>query len=293
MRSVRGFTLVELVMVIALSGIVLVLITTVLQRPLDSFFAQSRRSELVEQAAVALNRMSRDIRLAVPNSVRQSDEEDLKKYTLETLNIFEAGRYVSNRAGGESLRFSTEPSGCETTNERCDGFQVLDPDLQVEGARWLVVNNIGAVSGHAPTPGGNVWAYANPGVITPTDTTFSATSSDNETHISLSLPGGDFTFAYASPQRRFYLADQVVGYRCTPASEGGQLLRYTTKTLSASVPSVAPVGSVPVASHVTACSFAYQPGNPQRPGLVTLSLTLARDGESITLQRQVQVDNAP
>ncbi|WP_222911386.1 PilW family protein [Pseudomonas sp. DNDY-54] len=288
MRSVRGFTLVELVMVIALSGIVLVMITTVLQRPLESFFAQSRRSELVEQAAVALNRMARDIRLAVPNSVRQSDA-----HTLETLNILQAGRYVSNRTGGGGLRFSTEPSGCETTNGRCDGFQVLDSDLQVEGARWLVVNNIGAVSGHAPTPGGNVWAYANPGVITPTDTTFSATSSDNETHISLSLPGGDFTFAYASPQRRFYLADQVVGYRCTPASEGGQLLRYTTKTLSASVPSVAPVGSVPVASHVTACSFAYQPGNPQRPGLVTLSLTLARDGESITLQQQVQVDNAP
>lgn len=288
MRSVRGFTLVELVMVIALSGIVLVMITTVLQRPLESFFAQSRRSELVEQAAVALNRMARDIRLAVPNSVRQSDA-----YTLETLNILQAGRYVSNRAGGASLRFSAELSGCETDNGRCDGFQVLDPDLQVEGARWLVVNNIGAVSGHAPTPGGNVWAYANPGVITPTDTTFSAESSGNETHITLSLPDGDFTFAYASPQRRFYLADQVVGYRCTPASEGGQLLRYTTKTISAYVPSVAPVGSVPVASHVTACSFAYQPGNPQRPGLVTLSLTLAQDGESITLQQQVQVENAP
>lgn len=289
MKSVRAFTLVELVMVIALSGIVLLMVTSVMQRPLDAFVDQSRRSELVGQVAVALNRMARDIRLAVPNSIRQSPDTR----TLETLNIRQAGRYVPNRAGGESLRFSSEPDGCETSSGRCDGFQVLDPALSVTGARWLVINNIGATSGSVPTAGGNVWAYANPGVITPTGTTFSAAASANETQVTLNPPGSDFAFAYASPQRRFYLADQVIGYRCNPASSGGKLLRYTATALSASASNTAPADAVTVASHVTACSFAYQPGTPQRPGLVTLSLTLARDGESITLQQQVHVDNAP
>lgn len=289
MKPARAFTLVELVMVIALSGIVLLMITSVMQRPLDAFVDQSRRSELVGQASVALNRMARDIRMAVPNSIRQSG--DMR--TLETLNILQAGRYVANRAGGESLRFSSEPGGCETNNGRCDGFQVLDPNLSVAGARWMVVYNLGASSGGVPTAGSSVWAYANPGVITPPETTFSAATSGSETQVTLNLPSSDFTFAYASPQRRFYLADQVIGYRCNPASNGGQLLRYTATALSASASNTAPSGAVPVASHVTACSFAYQPGTPQRPGLVTLSLTLTRDGESITLQQQVHVDNAP
>lgn len=292
MRRVRGFTLVELVIVIALSSVVLVMITSVLKRPLDAFVDQSRRGELVELASVALNRMARDVRLAVPNSVRQSSDSR----TLETLNILQAGRYVANRAGGESLRFTSEVTGCETANGRCDGFQVLDPDFVVSGARWLIVYNLGANSAGSPTPGSSVWAYANPGVITPTGTSFSAAASGSarETQISLSgLPLGDFTFAYASPQRRFYLADQVVGYRCEPSAAGGQLLRYSSSVLSSTAPNAAPSGAVPVAPYVTGCQFAYQPGSPQRPGLVTLSLTLTREGESITLQQQVQVDNAP
>ena len=60
MKSLRGFTLVELVIVIALSAVVLVMITAVLKRPLDAFIDQSRRGELVELASVALNRMARD-----------------------------------------------------------------------------------------------------------------------------------------------------------------------------------------------------------------------------------------
>ena len=292
MKPTRGFTLVELVIVIALSAIVLVMITVVLKRPLDAYVDQSRRGELVELASLALNRAARDIRLAVPNSVRQSADGR----TLEMLNILNAGRYVSNRAGSDSLRFSAELSGCETANGRCDGFQVLDPNFDVSGARWLVVYNLGASSGGNPSAGANVWAYANPGVITPTGASFTAAANATSREIQVSLNGlsaAGFTFAYPSPQRRFYLADQVIGYRCEPAAEGGQLARYTRTTLTATAPSTLPADAVRVAPYVTGCQINYQPGTPQRPGLVTLSLTLTREGESITLQQQVKVDNAP
>jgi len=292
MKAPRGFTLVELIIVIALSAVVLVMITAVLRRPLDAFVDQSRRGELVELASLALNRMARDIRLAVPNSVRQS----VDGRTLETLNVLNAGRYISNRAGSEGLRFSADQSGCETANGRCDGFQALDQNLDVTGARWLVVYNLGANSGGNPTAGANVWAYANPGVITPTGTTFSAApdTTNRETQISLGgAASAGFTFAYPSPQRRFYLADQVIGYRCDPAPEGGQLVRYVRRTMTAAAPNTMPADAARVAPYVTDCRIGYQPGTPQRPGLVTLSLTLARDGESITLQQQVKVDNAP
>lgn len=292
MKASRGFTLVELVMVIALSSIVLLMITSVMRRPLQAYVDQTRRGALVEQASVALNRMARDIRLAVPNSVRLSTDTR----TLETLNIVSAGRYVSNRSGGEALRFSSEVSGCATANGRCDGFQVLDAAFSAVGARWLVVYNLGAETGGAPTPGASVWAYADPGVITPVGTTFSTSANvvTKETQVSLGgLPESGFTFAHPSPQRRFYLADQVIGFRCEPTATGGKLLRYTAVQLNASAATVAPSNAAIVVPDVTGCQFVYQPGSPQRPGLVTVRLTLTRDGESVTLQQQVQVDNAP
>ncbi|MNR58280.1 hypothetical protein D3C85_1792390 [compost metagenome] len=41
------------------------------------------------------------------------------------------------------------------------------------------------------------------------------------------------------------------------------------------------------------CAFSYDSGTSTRGGLVTLRLTLAQDGEIITLLQQVHVDNAP
>ncbi len=290
----RGFTLVELVMVIALAGAVAVLISTALSRPLEGFVAQSRRAELVDLAAGALNRMARDIRLAVPNSVRVRGSSE-----IEMLNVLDAGRYRPNRVGGDGLQFApgTAPACTASFNAlsglgQCSAFQVLASGLNLAGARWLVVYNIGAQSGGNPVAGANIWAGAGAGgahVITPDGSNFAATSlAGNETLLTVTPPaGGSFNFAYASPQRRFYLADQVVGYRCDLVS--GQLLRFTR---NARTPAYSGSSALQ-ASHVTGCSLTYQPGSTQRAALVNLRLQLTLEGESIELFQQVHVDNAP
>lgn len=290
----RGFTLVELVMVIALAGAVAVLISTALSRPLEGFVAQSRRAELVDLAAGALNRMARDIRLAVPNSVRVRGSSE-----IEMLNVLDAGRYRPNRVGGDGLQFApgTAPACTASFNAlsglgQCSAFQVLASGLNLAGARWLVVYNIGAQSGGNPVAGANIWAGAGAGgahVITPDGSNFAATSlAGNETLLTVTPPaGGSFNFAYASPQRRFYLADQIVGYRCDLIS--GQLLRFTR---NARTPAYSGSSALQ-ASHVTGCSLTYQPGSTQRAALVNLRLQLTLEGESIELFQQVHVDNAP
>lgn len=98
MRRLRGFTLVELVMVIALAGLVGVMISTVLSRPMEGFIGQSRRAELVDIAAGALQRMSRDVRLAIPNSLRVSADGQ----AVELLLIHSAARYRPNRVAGKT-----------------------------------------------------------------------------------------------------------------------------------------------------------------------------------------------
>ena len=283
-RRSEGFTLVELVLVIALSAVVGAVIAGVLSRPLDNFAGQSRRAELVDRGAAALSRMQRDIHLAVPNSLRVSGDGQ----ALELLEIYSAGRYRPNRSDGASLAFSASTADPSCLGG-CDSFSVLDPDMKFPAQGWLVVYNVGAESGGVPVAGSNLWNYANPGVVTPR-TTFAAASGagSGETRIRV---GAAFRFAYASPQKRAYFADHVVGYRCV----GGELLRYEYAELPSSLPASIPAAAVSAvqAGDVAACGFAYQHGTGTRAGLATLRLRLSVDGESVELIQQVHVDNAP
>lgn len=291
----RGFTLVELVLVIALSGIIVVVISTVFAHPLQGLLDQSRRGTLVEQAAGAMNRLTRDVRLAVPNSLRASADGK----AVELMLIQSAARYRPNRTDTDGVRFSTDPAGTcgsSTIDTRCDEVQMLDGAFNPTGALWMVMYNIGAESGGAPVPGSNVWAPANPGVITPTGTTFSLLPGApiGESRVAVgNLPVGGFRFAYASPQFRLYMAQSVVGYRC----ENNQLLRYSYSTLFSAIPSGPPPGSnpEPLATNVD-CSktnFTYQVGSTQRGGLLSLTLQVSIGNESFNLLQQVHVDNAP
>ena len=291
----RAFTLVELVIVIALAGTVAVMVSAVMTRPLNSFVDQSRRAVLVDQAAGALSRMTRDVRLAIPNSVRVSADGQ----AVELLLIHSAARYRPNRVGVDGLRFSNAAAGScasSTPGGRCDTVQVLDPSFDPAGARWLVVYNTGAQSAGNPVIGSNVWAPANPGVISLTGTTFSSVAGApaNESLMALgSMPGGAFDFAFVSPQRRLYLAETVVGYRC----QGGQLVRYSYNQLLTTVPASPPAGAqvYPVAGSVNCAQsgFEYAPGTAQRAGLLSLSLSISQAGENLQLLQQVHVDNAP
>ena len=65
----------------------------------------------------------------------------------------------------------------------------------------------------------------------------------------------NFNFKYASSQKRFYIADKVVGYRCS----GNTLLRGEFFSL---LNSYAYLDASPIVNHVdcTKSGFTYQPG---------------------------------
>ena len=68
--KLAGFTLIELIMVIIITAILGTVISRIISRPVEGFVDISRRAELVDIAEVSLRKMSREIRLALPNSVR-------------------------------------------------------------------------------------------------------------------------------------------------------------------------------------------------------------------------------
>src|SRR5690606_18256126 len=131
-----GFTLVELVLVIALAGVVAVMISAVLSRPLQGFVDQSRRAELTDQAATALNRMARDIRAAVPNSLRTADP-----FQLHLVPIAAAGRYAANQPAGPGgiLR---DPPACTQSGLLCE-IEITGPiePNKSSDPHWLIIYN--------------------------------------------------------------------------------------------------------------------------------------------------------
>lgn len=256
----RGFTLVELIMVIALAGIVAVMISTVMSRPLQGFVDQSRRAELTDLAAAALNRMARDIRLAVPNSIVVANGNELR-----LLHIAAAGRYRANLPEPDGPRM--DPPTCTQSEPDCT-IGILSPmePASSNEKHWLIIYSTGA-----PTVESQISA------VSPKEFTW------NNGELKASVQ--DFRFKYASPQHRFYLAKETLIYRCS----GDRLLRAVSPNLDGSS-AFTPAVVVNAASN---CTFTYEPATNTRNGLVTLRLSLSKDGENITLLQQVHVDNAP
>ena len=68
-QSHRGFTLVEMIMVIVITGIIGGMVAVFLRAPVQQYMDVSRRADMTDIADTALRRVSRDLRSALPNSV--------------------------------------------------------------------------------------------------------------------------------------------------------------------------------------------------------------------------------
>src|SRR5690349_19041624 len=69
-RHQGGVTLIEMIVVILITGIIGSMVVVFMRRPVDGYLDTARRAELSDIADTALRRISRDLRRALPNSVR-------------------------------------------------------------------------------------------------------------------------------------------------------------------------------------------------------------------------------
>jgi MSHA biogenesis protein MshO len=278
-RRQHGFTLVELVIVIVISGILAGALTSFIAQPIQGYTDMARRATLVNAADNALRRMARDVHSALPNSIRVSGG------ALEMINVVDGGRYRDDPPPGDPDK-RLEFNKADTEFNLLGRFLGITRPYSTTRSR-LVIYNVGVAGANA---------YEGAFVISPAGRTISIdadSANPAEDHITVS---GGFQFSYPSPTQRVYLVDTPISYLCS----GGNLTRYSGYTFQMGQPttdgalSTAGASSALVTDQVNACTFTYQPGTPQRGGLLTLTLTLTDNStEQIQLLRQVHVDNTP
>ena len=279
----RGFTLVELVITIAVASVVVAFMAMFIVTPMTIYTSQTRRAALVDAADSALRFIGRDLRAALPNSVRVTTSGSVT--ALELLATADGARYqdtgpLSNPALALDL---TAADGA---------FATTVPFTQMalpwtSNTYFLSIYNIGV-------PGADAYQMAN--VITPAGTTItiSAGATANQNLVTLSPA---FRFAFGSPGQRVFLVSGPVSYLCDTVA--ATLTRYSGYTIasaqSASAAALIAAGASAalVASSVAGCQFVLSAGTAQRNGLATLTLQIAQSGESVQLLHQVEVVNAP
>src|ERR1700688_1118072 len=88
-RVAGGFTLIELVITIAVGSVVVAFMAMFIVTPMTIYTSQTRRAMLVDAADSALRFIGRDLRAALPNSVRVSASGSV----LELLATVDGARY--------------------------------------------------------------------------------------------------------------------------------------------------------------------------------------------------------
>ena len=96
----RGFTLIELIVAMVITGILAAAAAIFLRVPIAGYFDVARRAALTDIADLAVRRFSRDVQTALPNSVRVAGAcTGLTPCYLEYLEVRTGGRYREEPSG--------------------------------------------------------------------------------------------------------------------------------------------------------------------------------------------------
>jgi len=306
----RGFTLIEMIMVIVITGIIAGMVAVFIKSPVTSYVDMARRAELSDIADTAARRMARDLRLALPNSVRNPGNGS--DQCIEFMPTKSGGRYRASQTSaltGDILDFSASDTSFDMLGVNS---APLPASSQIKANDVVVVYNTGPSTGAgSDTNPGNAYNGLNAAQIA----TVGLGDTTGSTKLTFVAAGATPIFAGkvfpgTSPANRFQVLsanEQAVSYACGGVSPNMTLFRYSrnisTRTTAWTQPgdcatmSASPTGTAILATHLSSCSLVYvPPGSGSitgRVGIVSISLAVTEVGETVNLYHQVHVDNTP
>ncbi len=268
----RGFTLVELVTVMVLLGIAVVGLSTLLGNMSGIYLQSAQREQLLGQSRFVLERLNRELRDAVPNSLRVSNSG-----SWSCLEFVPFGAVVRYRT------IALQPDTLMTMD-----VVSLDATFTAAAGQWLLVY---------PTSPADIYAVSSQKIQL--HNTPLLNDGDNKTTTYRLQFSQAFGFGTASPATRAYLLNSPVSF----CALGNEIRRYEDYGLQSSQP--VPGGGLSngalmarnISNNLTSQPvFVLAPDALTRNSLVQIQLELTAEQDSGTVlsySHLVQVSNVP
>ncbi len=259
----RGFTIVELVAVIVILGVLGVGASQFIRQGVGVYVDTVRRDNLQQQSRFAIERISRELKQALPGSVRISSD------CIEFVPIVAASTYLNPVAGLGAIT----------------SLEIVDIGYSSGSGDFLVIYPLDndRVYGSIDKPSGNRVAITSDSAGSQANTrslNFSATSFEEE-----------------SPSQRIYIVNEPVSF----CARENSLTRHSNYNYSIDQ-SLLPGDEVPLAEHIrldddgTYTLFDYVPDSLQRAAIINLDLRFFDSSESdewLRMIREVSLRNTP
>lgn len=274
-RRQSGFSLAEMVMVIVILGILAGVLVPMIMQSMSAYEDTKQRARLVGKGRLALERIAREVRHAVPNSLSTIGGGS----GIEFLRARAGGRYVEHK-DNFGTAFSSIPRRFQKNANKTELYKV-GTELSLAAGDMLVIGNT------APSD----LVVGSPSSIVPLIGVGSTTLALDGTTDGQVLQFGGNRFPYDSPGKHFFIADDVV-----EVGLSGSTLYWHEGAFSAALYDQSQDWNVtdPVlVEEVSNLAFRYTPGNTASTGLLQIELSLDFGDETIDLYHEVHIRNTP
>lgn len=264
--ALSGFTLVELLAVIVVMGLIAALGSSLLVNTIETYKIAEQRSQLIQRGRLTMEQMTREIRTAIPNSLRVSDSQSCLEF-IPTAAV---------------SRYSDQLATADNAAAKQDFLDVDDSTLSLASPKYVVIE---------PFSSAEIYSAHNPSVISPiANINIFRTQTSAITRIGLRAA---HRFTRASKSQRFYIGEDPVRYCLIDGSlQRASAYGLDTATLSDKLPA----GKVDLmAQNISSDGsvFSLSPVTEDRHGLVTIELNFANKKLSIALKNSVLIRNSP
>jgi len=262
----QGFTMIELVITIVITGILGVGISSFVGRTTQGMIDTAERQQLATIAWIISEKVSRELRSALPNSVRINVGSNT------------CVEFIPSIAGTDYL---SVPILTAANNFEVVPFSNYDAaDVNTLKDRVAVYPNTITGLYNSTLP--------NPGVISGLISSQVVGATTNAQRLNLA---SNHQFLSDSPLNRLYVVQNPVMY----CFSGGLLSRYSDYGYFTSFPSGGSLANqVVIGSRINSGTFTYTAGLLTRSAIVTMEYELfGSDGDTHAIEQEVQIRNVP
>ena len=260
----KGFTLIELVTVMVLLGVLSVGISGFIGVTTQIYVDVTTRDELISSARFSIERLNREVRGALPNSIRTLNNDRCIEFTPAPLSAVYTELSVAPDAQSDEInfiRFFNDGVNLYNNNLDVIVYPLSPNDVYNDTSKRASIDSLSQV--------GNEWT--------------------------LTLTA-DKQFPEHSPTTRINFVDSPVAY-CIDANalgENGKLYRHQGYSgYSNGIPNNTGVLMAESIDITSGIPFRYAEATRLRNAIVLINMTFAANDESISFNNEIQVPNVP